>query len=169
MPYYKTFDSVSVSAFRDWRRSIAVHQKAALALSTEAGASPPRCCRYNDGRFAAFIFEPEQEIPAYFRPFRHFAGAYVPCLTTKEGKQLRDKIRKLPQILMPNNYNRAIGFSPCLISGMRLCEFPATVSYGDAIYFMVPDDAEYAPPAHVIEILGSEYNRAMKDTEDKKK
>ena len=169
MPYFKTSHPAAITAFREWRASIANHYKAALALSAEVGASPERCCRYNDGKFVAFIFEPGQEIPAYFRPFRHFAGAYVPRLTTKEGKQLREKIRKLPSVLMPNNYNKAIGFSPCLISGMRFCEYPASVLQGDTLYFMLPDDAPYTPPENVTEIFGSEYNQAMKAVEDKKR
>lgn len=169
MPYFKTSRPAAITAFREWRASIANHYKAALALSAEVGASQERCCRYNDGQFVAFIFEPGQEIPAYFRPFRHFSGAYVPRLTTKEGTQLREKIKKLPNVLMPNNYNKAIGFSPCLISGMRFCEYPASVLQGDTLYFMLPDDAPYTPPEYVTEIFGSEYNQAMKAVEDKKR
>ena len=169
MPYYKTSRSAAVTAFCEWRDSILNHLQAALALSAEIGASSNHCCRSGDGYFAAFVFEPGQEIPAYLRPFPHFAGAYVPRLTTKEGKQLRDKIRKLPRILQPNHYNMEINFFPCIISGMRLCEFPPTVRQDDTLYFMVPDDAPYTPPESVTEIFGSEYNQAMKASESKRK
>lgn len=169
MPYFKTSAAAAIDAFRNWRESIRTHQRAAIALSTEIGASSKRCCFYRDGQFCSFIFEHGMEVPACFREFKHFPDAYLPRRSTREGKLLWERIKALPRILSPDAYTRAIGFSCCFISGMRLCEFPATVLHDGVLYFMVPDEASYTPPEHVTEILGSEYNQAMYAAENQKK
>lgn len=166
MPYFKTSDAAAVAAFREWRKSISTHQRAALELSAEIGASATRCLRYsNNGQFAGFLFDPGREVPAHFRRIRTANDGFYPLRSTKAGRELCKRISALPKVLDCVEYNRAIGFSPCLVSGMRLCEFPATVSDADSVYFMLPDDAQYTPPAHVKEILGSEYMRANEAVE----
>lgn len=166
MPYFKTSDAAAVAAFREWCKSISTHQRAALELSAEIGACKTHVYRYGStGQFAAFIFDPGKEVPAHFRRLQNPQNGFYPRRSTKAGRELCERIAALPKVLECTAYNRAIGFSPCLIKGMRLCEFPATVSDADSVYFMIPDDALYTPPEHVTEILGSEYMRAQEAVE----
>ena len=172
MPYFKTSDAAAIDAFQRWGNSIETHQDAAFKLAKEVGANPDCALFYKDKRFAAFIFDDAkqiQQVPSVFIRFPGNNHAYVPRANTREGKLLWERIKALPRILSPDAYTRAIGFSCCFISGMRLCEFPATVLHDGVLYFMVPDEASYTPPEHVTEILGSEYNQAMYAEENQKK
>lgn len=157
MSYYKTTNVVAIEAYNAWQQSIEAHRLAALQISAEVGASRNKLCRYRDGRFAALVFDDNHDIPSYFRRFKDYPSAYMPIRSIAAGKEIARRLSNLPKILPATQFNRAIGFNPCLISGMRLLEWPASRLVDGVLFFMVPDEAGYQPPAHVTEILGSEY------------
>ncbi len=167
MSYYKTTDPVAMEKARAWLASFAAHRDAALALSAELGGSNSKF--YNiRGRLAGIVFEPDADIPAHFRKLGD-PRAWWPRRNTVEGRAISQRIRDLPQILDARDVNAAIGYNPglyCTIgAGMVFVDHPHFVLTAEALFFSFPDQVNwYRAPAHVTEIVSSEFHTAAMKT-----
>lgn len=161
MKYYKTTDEKVLSARRTWVKSRCAYIDAALALSEEIGASKTHFYRNRrSGTVAAFVFEEGKTVPDHFCRYANTSDGWRPRLNVKPGKDLDNRIRHLPCVFDGTIFNHTIGYHATLVPGGRMLEWPTNIEHDGAVWFEIPDDVEYTPPAHVLEVLGSEYLRA---------